>query len=80
MGLNSNDIAFTVDKNKVKQNKFLPGSHIPVYDIDKLNKVKASFIFIFPWNLKVEIANQIRKKIDYNVKFITAVPKLEIFD
>ena len=78
-GIGKDYIQFTVDKSKTKQNTFLPGTRIPVYDIDKLKTVKPDYIFILPWNIKEEIASQIRNNYDYPVKFVTAIPKLKIF-
>ena len=40
---------------------------------------KADYIFILPWNLKDEITNQIRENINYDVNFVIAIPKLEIY-
>ena len=35
-GIKNDLIQFVVDANPTKQNKYLPGSHIPIYDEDKL--------------------------------------------
>ena len=77
--INQNDIKFTVDNNIIKQNTLLPGTKIPVYESEKLEKIQADYIFILPWNLKEEIIKQIKSKLNYKVKFITAIPKLKIF-
>ena len=77
--IKTNDIIFTVDKNKMKQKKLLPGTHIPVYGPEKLFQIKPDYIFILPWNLKDEIYAEINSNINYKVKFITAIPKLNIF-
>ncbi|OUV61233.1 MAG: hypothetical protein CBC82_06810 [Cellvibrionales bacterium TMED122] len=77
--IKAKNIIFTVDKNKMKQKKLLPGTHIPVYGPEKLLQIKPDYIFILPWNLKNEIYEEVNSIIDYKVKFIIAIPKLNIF-
>jgi hypothetical protein len=47
-GIRSDLISFVVDKNPHKQNKFLPGSRIPIYDEAMIKKTKPQFVIIFP--------------------------------
>ncbi|WP_372776230.1 methyltransferase domain-containing protein [Mangrovibacterium sp.] len=79
-GIKGNDlISFVVDASPFKQNKYLPGSHIPVYSIEKIAEFKPDYILILPWNLKKEIIEQLSFTQDWGCKFVTAIPKLEIF-
>lgn len=78
-GIRKDLLPFVVDASPTKQGKFLPGSRIPVYGIDKIKKVKPDYLLVLPWNLKEEIAAQhdyIRK---WGGKFVTVIPKLEVF-
>ena len=70
---------FVVDASPHKQNKFLPGVHIPVFDEQKIKIEKPDFIVILPWNLKEEISTQLAYIRDWDGKFVVAVPKLEVF-
>jgi SAM-dependent methyltransferase len=72
-------IDYVVDASPYKQNKFLPGSRIPVYHPDKIKETKPDFIVIFPWNLKNEISSQHSYIYDWNAKFVTSIPQLNIF-
>ena len=69
---------FVVDKNPSKIGKFLPGSHLPIFPIKKLNQFKPDYIIILPWNIKDEVIKQVKKKL--KTKFITAIPKLKIYN
>ncbi len=69
---------FVVDASPHKQNKVLPGVHIPVFDEQKIKDEKPDYIVILPWNLKDEIAEQLSYIDEWNGKFVVAVPKLEI--
>lgn len=69
-----NDIIdFTVDVNKFKQGKYLPGTNIPIYSINKIKKFKADFILILPWNIKEEIIKEISFVNKWNGKFIIPI-------
>jgi SAM-dependent methyltransferase len=72
-------IEYVVDASPVKQDKYLPGSRIPVCSVDQIEKDKPDFIIIFPWNLKSEITNQLDFVRNWGCKFVVAVPNLQIF-
>jgi len=69
---------FIVDASPHKQNKFLPGVHIPVFSEVKIKTEKPDYIIILPWNLREEISNQLSYIKDWGGKFVVAVPHLEI--
>lgn len=78
-GIKSDLIEYVVDANPHKQNKFLPGSHIPVVDEQFLKNHIPDYVLILPWNLKEEISEQLSYIRNWNGKFVTAIPVLEIF-
>lgn len=77
-GVRSDMIEFVADASPHKQNKYLPGSHIPVVNESELKKRKPEYIFILPWNIKEEIMNQLNYVKEWNAKFVTAIPELTI--
>jgi 2-polyprenyl-3-methyl-5-hydroxy-6-metoxy-1,4-benzoquinol methylase len=78
-GIKGNDlIEYVVDASPYKQNKFLPGSRIPVLDQTAIAKSKTDYIIIFPWNLKEEITQQLSFIKDWGGKFVIAIPELTI--
>lgn len=72
-------IRFVADASPHKQGRFLPGSHIPVVAPDRIEAEKPDFIIVFPWNLRDEIAEQLRHARDWGAKFVTAIPELQIW-
>ena len=78
-GIRSDLISFVVDKNPHKQNKFLPGSRIPIYDEQKIKTIKPKYVVIFPWNLKSEVSEQLAYIREWGGKFVVAIPNLEVF-
>jgi SAM-dependent methyltransferase len=67
-----------VDKNPAKQNKFLPGSRIPIVTEEFIIESQPDYILILPWNLQQEIYSQLNYVRGWGAKFVTAVPKLTI--
>jgi SAM-dependent methyltransferase len=72
-------IEYVVDASPFKQDRLLPGSRISVYKPEKIIETKPDFVVIFPWNLKDEIIKQHAYIYEWNAKFVTAIPKLNIF-
>jgi hypothetical protein len=77
-GLDAKLIDFTVDRNPHKQNCLLPGSRIPIYDIDKVVQEKPDYLLILPWNLQDEIINTMSVIRDWGGKFVVPIPELKI--
>lgn len=79
VGVKSGIIDYVVDRNPYKQGKYLPGSHIPIVSEDYLQKNPPDVLLILPWNLSVELNQQLDYLKRLNVKFLRAIPNLEYF-
>ena len=77
-GVKPDLISFIADRNPAKQNKFSPGSKIPIVREQKLRDARPDFIIIFPWNLKEEVMAQLDYVREWGGRFVTAIPGLEI--
>ena len=77
-GIRPDLIAYVVDRNPAKQNKFMPGSRIPIVDEAHLQADKPDFVVILPWNLKTEVMAQLAYIRDWGGQFVTAVPELRV--
>jgi hypothetical protein len=75
----SSDIEYAVDANPNKQNKFLPGTHIPVHEPEILLTNPVDAVLILPWNLGPEINSKLRELIDYPIVTFRAIPKIEYY-
>ena len=78
VGADAGDIAFVVDRNPAKQGRFMPGSHIPVVDEDRLISDQPDRVVILPWNIETEIRTQLTCISDWGGQFVTAIPGLVI--
>jgi 2-polyprenyl-3-methyl-5-hydroxy-6-metoxy-1,4-benzoquinol methylase len=77
-GVSKEDIVCVFDRSAAKQNKLLPGSHIPVLAPERLADIKPDYLVILPWNIADEIRAQNRALSTWGGKFVTAIPQLRI--
>ena len=76
-GIDRSLIKYVCDAATFKQNKYLPGSKIPILDPSMIEKDPPDFIIIFPWNLAMEIKSYLSDKIKPNCKIVTFIPELK---
>jgi SAM-dependent methyltransferase len=74
-GVKSDLISCVFDAADSKQNKFMPGSHIPIISPTEINNNKFDYILILPWNISEEIKKQLLES-GVRSTFVTAIPKL----
>lgn len=78
-GIRTDFLNYTVDISPHKQNKFLPGTHIPIKHIDKIKEDKPDYVLILPWNIKDEIIKQMSFIGKWGGKFIVPIPEVRIY-
>ncbi len=78
-GIDSDLINYVVDLNPHKQEKYLPGSRIPIVGLDYLTENTPDVLLVLPWNLADEINLQLSNFTDAGLKLLRAVPNLEYF-
>jgi 2-polyprenyl-3-methyl-5-hydroxy-6-metoxy-1,4-benzoquinol methylase len=77
-GIRSDLLQYTVDRNPLKQGKFLPGTRIPIYAPEELCATQPDFIVVLPWNLRKEIRDQLSFVRSWGAKLVFPIPQLEI--
>lgn len=75
-GIRTDFIDYTVDRNPYKHGKYTPGTHIPIYNLDKISETKPDYIFILPWNLKTEIMEQLTYVREWGAQFVVPIPEV----
>jgi SAM-dependent methyltransferase len=78
-GVGPEHLAFTVDRNPVKQNTLLPGTRIPVHPVEMIERIRPAYLLILPWNIRDEIVSTMQVIRCWGGKFVTAIPSLEVF-
>jgi SAM-dependent methyltransferase len=78
-GIRTDLLTYTVDRNPYKHGLFLPGTHIPIHEPTRLAETRPDYILILPWNLRTEIAEQLRYTREWGAKLVVPIPQLEVF-
>ena len=79
-GVGRDFIDYTVDRNPYKHDKFLPGTHIPIFPPERIAETKPDYVLILPWNLRDEIAEQLAYVREWGGWLVVAIPELTILD
>ncbi|MBA4010737.1 MAG: SAM-dependent methyltransferase [Phenylobacterium sp.] len=77
-GVTPQDIVAVFDANPHKQDRFLPGTHIPIHAPAAIAAFKPDYVVILPWNLKDEIMGQLAYIRDWGGQFVTAAPDAKV--
>lgn len=76
-GVRSDLLAFVSDAAPSKQNKFIPGCHVPVLPPSALQEHKPDWIVVFPWNIALEIMEKQKHVKEWGGRFIVFIPELK---
>lgn len=77
-GIGPDLITYCVDRNPAKQNTLLPGSHIPVHEVNKLRIDPPDYVLILPWNIREEVIDQLADIRAQGTRCVTAVPSIKV--
>ena len=77
-GIKPDLLPLVCDAASSKQDKFMPGSHIPIIKPDMLNKDSYDFVVILPWNISEEVQKQTAKFLQPGTRFVTVIPSLKL--
>ncbi len=78
-GVGTDFLDYTVDRNPVKQGRFLPGVHIPVLAPEVIRETKPDFVLILPWNIKDEIMHQMAHIREWGGQFVVPIPEVKVY-
>jgi SAM-dependent methyltransferase len=79
-GIRTDLVEYLVDRNPYKHGRYTPGMHLPIYPPSRLAQTRPDYILIMPWNLRTEIAAQLRESVTWPARFVVAIPNLEVFE
>ena len=77
-GIKPDLLPLVVDASLSKQNKYMPGSHIPIKSPEELLKLNPDYIFILPWNIADEIVEELSDLKNKKIEFFIAVPEIKV--
>ncbi len=77
-GIRSDLLPVVFDAALSKQNKYLPGVHIPISAPHLLAEIRPHTVLILPWNIAEEVIEQNKNVRDWGGQFAVAVPEMRI--
>lgn len=78
-GVRPDLLPYVVDRSPGKLGRFMPGSRIPIVNLDHLLQQRPDIVVILPWNLREEISDQLGFIRAWGGQFAIAVPRLQVF-
>lgn len=73
------NIEYVVDETPEKRYKYSPGTHIPIFPMEALQRNPPDYLVILSWNFKDDIISKVRKA-GYTGKFIIPIPTFKVID
>ncbi len=77
-GVRADMVDYVVDKNPYKQDRFCPGTHVPVHGPERLAQTRPDYVLILPWNIRDEVVEQMRGIREWGGRFVVAIPSVEV--
>lgn len=71
-------VDYLVDSTPLKQHRFMPGVHIPVYPEEKLAEERVDYFLLLAYNFRDEILQKLSPYRDQGAKVIIPFPEIEI--
>jgi SAM-dependent methyltransferase len=78
-GIGVDLLDYTVDRNPMKQGRFLPGIRIPVKAPEAIAAARPDFVLLLPWNLQDELVEQLDFIRTWGGRFVVPIPSLRVF-
>ena len=77
-GIGRKQIDYVVDRSTVKQGHYTPGTHLKIYDPDRLTEDQPDYCLLLTWNFADEILAQQKKYRDQGGQFIIPIPEVKV--
>lgn len=76
-GIGRETLGYMVDNIPIKQGRYTPGTHLPIYDPSKLLEKQPDYVLILAWNFADDIKSKEAEYVKRGGKFIVPIPELK---
>ena len=73
-GIRTDFVEYTVDRNPYKQGMYTPGTHIPIFPVERIAETRPDYLLVLPWNLIDEISEQLGHVAEWGGQLIVPIP------
>ncbi len=77
-GLGKETLEYVVDRSTVKQGRFTPGTHLKIFDPQKLVEDRPDYVLLLTWNFAAEILQQQAAYRQQGGRFIIPIPNTRV--
>lgn len=78
IGIGDDTVDYVVDRSTIKQGKYMPGVHFPIYDPGRLLEDMPDYVLVLAWNFAQEIIEQQSEYRRRGGRFIIPIPEVKI--
>ncbi|NMN96677.1 methyltransferase domain-containing protein [Antrihabitans stalactiti] len=79
-GIRTDLLEYTVDRNPYKHGRFTPGTRIPIFPAEQIDKDRPDVVLVLPWNLETELNAQLRHIDEWGGELVYPLPHLHSAD
>jgi hypothetical protein len=77
-GIGAETLDFVADRSTVKQGRYTPGTHLPIYPAEKLLEAMPDYVLLLTWNFADEILEQQWEYRAKGGKFLIPIPDVRL--
>jgi SAM-dependent methyltransferase len=77
-GIGGETLDFVADRSTVKQGRYTPGTHLPIYPAERLLEAMPDYVLLLTWNFADEILEQQSEYRARGGKFVIPIPDVRL--